>query len=465
MTRGTLAARLAAWYALSASALLFGVTAVLYLALARSLEREDDAFLVSRARELVALVREGDPAAEELRREIARESGESTGGHTWIRVLDAAGRTLIETHRMRDVVPPAAFPNPAAERPAPHAWTAGDGRGFRVLAVDVPTSPPRRLQVALDCEQDAALLQSYRRRLWLLLALGVSGSVAAGYVLARHGLRPVENVTATARRIRSTALGERLATRGLPAEIAALALTFNEMLDRLEDSFARLSRFASDLAHELRTPVQNLRGEVEVALRRERSPEEYREILGSSLEELDRLSHLVEQLLFLARAEDPRSAIRRASVDVAAELARAAEFFEPSASEAGVALEVGGEPRLEASLDRALFQRALGNLLANALAHTPRGGHIRLTVTADPDEVRVEVRDDGRGIAPEHLPHVFERFYRADASRTSASGGLGLGLAIVQSIATLHGGRVEFESELGRGTCARILLPRKMTIS
>jgi two-component system heavy metal sensor histidine kinase CusS len=231
------------------------------------------------------------------------------------------------------------------------------------------------------------------------------------------------------------------------------------MLDRLQESFDRLSRFSADIAHELRTPLSTLRGEVEVALGKPRSPEEYRETLSSFLEEAGRLTRLIESLLFLARAEDPKMEIRRESVDVAGELRSIAEFYEAAAADRGVELSAAAADGLRVSLDRGLFQRAAGNLIDNALTHTPKGGRIRLGAGRDNGNVRIDVEDTGAGIAAEHLPRVFDRLYRADRSRSAATGGSGLGLAIVKSIAELHGGRAEIVSELGKGTRVSLLLP------
>jgi two-component system heavy metal sensor histidine kinase CusS len=273
----------------------------------------------------------------------------------------------------------------------------------------------------------------------------------------------VRQITAMARRIRPTHLDERLQAAGLPAELAALADTFNAMLDRLGESFGRLARFSADIAHELRTPVNNLRGEVEVALGKPRPAEEYRDVLASGLEECVRLSRLIDSLLFLARAEDPRTQVEREPVDVGRELAAVREFYEATAAEAGVKLAAITGPGPVADLNRPFLQRALGNLVANALAHTQPGGAVTLSATQEGGWVRVEVADTGCGIPATHLPYVFDRFYRVDRSRSSASGGLGLGLAIVKGIAELHGGSVSLASEVGRGTRFTLLLPARAT--
>jgi two-component system, OmpR family, heavy metal sensor histidine kinase CusS len=281
-----------------------------------------------------------------------------------------------------------------------------------------------------------------------------------GYQIARHSIRPVEDMATTARRISSTNLRERILPEGYPFELASLAKTFNQTLDRLEGAFERISRFSADIAHDLRTPVNNIRGEAEVALARARSADEYRDVVESCLEEAVRLSDLIGDLLFLARAESPSTNLRRERVDVGELLSGVREYYEASAADGGVSLTttVGGGLVI-AELDRTLLQRAVGNLVSNALAHTPPGGAVVLGTTVDPSTIHVEVSDTGVGIPAEALPRVFDRFFRVDSSRSQISGGSGLGLAIVQSIALLHGGKVDISSELGHGTRVTLHMP------
>jgi two-component system heavy metal sensor histidine kinase CusS len=315
------------------------------------------------------------------------------------------------------------------------------------------------LQVALDRSREEDLLAVYRQWLWLVLALTGLACAATGYHIARRGIRPVAEITATAQRIRSTTLNKRLEVAGFPAELASLAATFNEMLDRLEESFGRLSRFSADIAHELRTPVNNLRGETEVVLSKPRTPEEYREVLGSCLEEYLRLSQMIDSLLFLARAENPETRVQKQPLDLTQELTALREFYEATASEAGITLAMRAPGAVLAELDRTLFQRAVGNLVENALAHTPPGGTVLLSVEQYNGAAHVGVADTGCGIPEDHLPHLCDRFYRVDAARAAATGGVGLGLAIVKSIAELHDGSVAIVSRIGQGTTVTLTLP------
>jgi two-component system heavy metal sensor histidine kinase CusS len=460
----SLAARLTAWYAASALTLLIAAVSFLYWALVANLDREDDEFLADKIHVLRTLLRER-PATDFLREEVEWEPAARRYGQVYVRILDADGRPLLETPGMAEPLPPTAFPAavPAAADPQAGAEvdTPGD-RSFRLIAARAVLGGgegERILQVAFDRTHEEHLLARYRRALWLALGAALVLCLVVGYRIARRGLRPLAEVTETARRVRSSNLRERITDGQLPAELSVLAGTFNEMMDRLEDSFQRLARFSADIAHELRTPVHNLRGEVEVALGRPRTDEEYREVLSSCLEECARLSQLIDSLLFLARAESPGTLITREQLDVGRELEGVRDFYEATAFEAGVKLQVSAPPGLGAALDRTLFQRAVGNLVANALAHTESGGTITLSACREGAGLNVEVADTGSGIAPEHLPHVFDRFYRADAARTSETGRVGLGLPIVQSIAALHGGRAAIQSTVGHGTRVTLAFP------
>jgi two-component system heavy metal sensor histidine kinase CusS len=228
------------------------------------------------------------------------------------------------------------------------------------------------------------------------------------------------------------------------------------MLHRLEDSFVRLSQFSADIAHELRTPIGNIRGEGEVALTRSRTADEYREVIESTIVECQHLGHIVDNLLFLARTEAAEGYLERTSFDGRAAIERIAAFHEPIAEEQNVTIGCTGEARFEA--DEMLFGRAVHNLVENAIRHTPSGGSIEISIANRGAHSEVQVRDTGRGIASEHLPRVFDRFYRADSSRSSE--GVGLGLALVKSIMDLHGGSAGIESTPGKGTTVTLSFPQ-----
>jgi two-component system, OmpR family, heavy metal sensor histidine kinase CusS len=445
----SLALRLSAWYAGSAFLLLAAGTGFLYWELVQSSNAEDDQYLSEKANTLRKLLGEHD--LRTLKWEVEGESAVRPSVEVLSRVFSGDGRILVETTDMSEQLPAHVFP----QSDAIEYRTVGQ-QIFRVLSVNFQDY---RLQVGVEVTFEKNLLAGYRERLWAVLGVGLILSALAGHAIARRGIRPVQEMAATVRRIRSTTLNQRVETSGLASELSRLASTFNETLDSLEDAFARLARFSSDIAHELRTPINNMRGEVEVALSKPRPVGEYREVLESSLEECLRLSRMIDSLLFLARAEHPETQISREPIDVGTEVSVVREFYEAAAHDAGIHLDLAASPGLTVPLDRTLFQRAVGNLIENSLAHTGYGGHISLEATRSKGTVSVSIADDGCGIPADHLPRVFDRFHRVDAARSKHNGGTGLGLAIVKSVAILHGGDAVIESGTGKGTRVTLSLP------
>ncbi len=462
----SLAARLTAWYVGSAFLLILLATGFLYWALVTNLDREDDQLLRDKIHVLGTILREEAAAGTALEREVELETGAGRRVPVFLRVLSCEGKPVLETPGMSDRLPAHLFPDPGTGvgEPGPgREIETPAGQAYRVLAARIAAGPepgaPYLVQAALDRTYEEDLLASYRRDLAAVLGVALGLCALAGYRIARRCLRPVKDMAERVQGIQPATLNERLPVAGLPAELSVLAVRFNAMLDRLEDSFGRLARFSADIAHELRTPVNNLRGEVEVALGKPRSSEEYREVLGSSLEECGRLARIIDSLLFLARAENPQARVAGEPLDVAEELHTVRDFYEAAAAEKGVTLRVTAADGIVAPLDRTLLQRAVGNLVANALDHTPAGGVITLAAHQSGQQVAIEVADTGCGIPPEHLPHIFDRFYRVDQARTNASGRVGLGLAIVQSIAALHQGTVRIDSRPQQGTRVTLLFP------
>jgi two-component system heavy metal sensor histidine kinase CusS len=264
-------------------------------------------------------------------------------------------------------------------------------------------------------------------------------------------------MTRSLERIGPTHLNERVAPGSWPRELQPLAVAFDDMLARLEASFTRLSQFSADLAHELRTPIANILGEAQVTLTRERSPEEYREVIESTIAECERLSGIVDNLLFVARVDADRESIERKEFDGRAAVEKIAAFYRTIAEDRHIAINCTGEGEIYG--DPVLFGRAVSNLVDNALRFTPDGGTIQISITVKTAHSEVTVSDNGCGIAPEHLPRVFDRFYRVDSSRSSD--GAGLGLALVKSIVDLHGGSAKIESEANRGTTGTVTFPNK----
>lgn len=453
--------RLTLLYVACTVALLVLSAGFLYWTLKRNLEATRHGMLASKVQVLRLLLREHPDKAEALDSEVEHEASASQPFKYYIRILDLQGQTLLETPGMKDFLPVSSFPAPleATDEPLNHfAQELRHHGSFLLLSVRVTVGAAgsrfRVLQIGLDASTGTALLADYRQKLVAMLGLGTVLAALAGTWVARNGMRPLAGITRAAQHITASQLRDRIATSQWPAELAELASAFDAMLDRLEDSFTRLAQFSGDLAHALRTPINNLRGEAEVSLARSRTPEDYQQVLASSLEELERLSRMIDGLLFVARADDPKAAIQHVRFDARKEIEAVREFYEALAEERGVSVSCEGSVWLTG--DPMLFRRAVSNLLGNALRHTPAHGQIRISACACDDEgVELSVRDTGIGIAPEHLPKIFDRFYRVDAS----PGGTGLGLAIVQSIMRLHGGVASIQSQLGLGTTATLKFP------
>ncbi len=457
--------RLTLLYMASTAALLLLAAGFLYWTLKWNLEATRHGLLASKIEVLRLLLRDQPDKAEVLANEVEHEASGSHLLKYYIRILDQQSRVLLESSGMNDLLPVALFPAPVEAAAAPLDGVVRNlspRQSFVLLSVTATAGAAadekQTVQIAHDISASTALLALYRRKLLLVLGLGMFFAAVAGGWVARQGMQPLVEITKTAQHITASQLHERIAVRRWPAELAELAAAFDAMLDRLEDSFARLSQFSADLAHEMRTPINNLRGEAEVALARARAPEEYQHLLGSSLEECDRLSRMIDGLLFLARADNPKTAVEWVRFDVGKEIEAVREFYEALAGEQEVAVTCQGNAGLNG--DPVLFRRAVSNLLANALQHTTARGTVSITIDSLHDQwVELRIRDTGSGIAAEHLPKIFDRFYRAGQSRSQTRGGTGLGLAIVQSIMRLHGGAARIQSLVGQGTTVTLTFP------
>lgn len=364
----------------------------------------------------------------------------------------AASAALADADADADVFPPQVTPVPASERITAEriaAWTAERGTPVRGVVTDavLRDHTPIRIAIARNMDDRVRLLDGYRDKLKFAGGLGALLAMLLGYWLIRSTLAPLREIVANTGRITVDRLDLRLDASRAPRELRALVDAQNAMLGRLQQAFGHLKQFSADLAHDLRTPLNNMRGATEVALARPRSPDEYQLLLESNLEEYDRLARMIDNVLFLARAEHPGFVTRQRAFDVHRELERIAGYFEGLADEAGSTLSVVGHGELTADLE--LFRRAVSNLLANALRYTPAGGVITMRVDETADAVRVAVENPGEPIDPALLPRIFDRFVRGDPARSGGAPGgtAGLGLAIVRSVMELHGGTARAESD------------------
>ena len=340
---------------------------------------------------------------------------------------------------------------PATLPQQPGLSTLNDaGTDYRVLQAplfpDRPDSP--QLTLLLDITHHQHFLQRMQHLIWLTVGLSALATALLGAWAARSGLRPLRRMSAVARGVSAQSLNARLPETDMPPELAEMAHHFNAMLGRLDDSFQRLSAFSADIAHELRTPLSNLLTHTQVTLTRPRPIEDYREALHSNLEELQWMAQLVNDMLYLAKADHGLLMPRREPLDLAEEVDVLLEFFAPLAEDAQVRLSRDGSARMEG--DRSMLRRALSNLLDNALRFTPAQGEVRVLIVEQPKVLSLTVENTGGGISEDLLPRLFDRFYRADPARHEGSSEhAGLGLAITRSIIRAHGGQIRCESDRG----------------
>ncbi|HKA56709.1 MAG TPA: ATP-binding protein, partial [Candidatus Binatia bacterium] len=323
------------------------------------------------------------------------------------------------------------------------------------------------LPAVIRVARSEARLRRELSELFLVLGFGLPVAVGiagfGGYGLARRALVPVSQMADRARTITAERLSERLPVVNPDDELGQLAAVFNDTFARLEQSFEQLRRFTADASHELRTPLTAIRSVGEVGLRERRDERAYREIIGSMLEEADRLAHLVDSLLTLSRADAGQVKLTLSRVDLV-ELAReVTSHLGVLAEEKRQSLALDATAPVFAAADRLVFRQAVINLVDNAIKYSPEGGRVRIAVRDQSQGPALEVIDSGPGIAAEYREHIFDRFYRVDKARSRAMGGTGLGLAIARWAVEAHGGRLELESEEGRGSTFRIVLPQTST--
>lgn len=386
---------------------------------------------------------------------LPRRLEEALVGHHDIamQVREAQGRVIYATPGVQfpadldaqtaDAAPQPDLPQrdlPQWEQP-PHLW--------RALPASLPTgiegAVPLQVVIAIDAAHHEHFLAGFRRTLWLFVAGAALLTGLLGWWSVRRGLAPLRAMRDETAGVTASRLDHRLDADSVPAELAELARSLNDMLQRLQDAFRRLTDFSSDLAHELRTPVSNLVTGTEVALGRARSAEEYRDLLASHLEEYHRLSRMIADMLFLAQADHGLVIPRRETVDLATQARELLEFFDALAAEKSLTMTVEGNATVDG--DPLMLRRALANLLSNAIRHAPAHGTVSVHIAQNADTATVDIENTGAPIPEEHRARIFDRFYRADPSRHHHGEGAGLGLAITQAIIHAHGGTIAVTSK------------------
>jgi len=330
---------------------------------------------------------------------------------------------------------------------------------YRVFTQQVAgqNNGPYTVIIAVATDFHLHFLKEFHRTLWLMVVCGIAVMGVMGWVVVRQGHRPLHNIVDQISRISANELNTRLTPETVPAELTELAVSFNELLQRMEEAFNRLSNFSADIAHELRTPVTNLMTQTQVALSQARNAAKYQEILYSNMEEYERMAQMIGDMLFLAKADNGLNPPNAEDIDLRSEISNLFDYYEAWAEESHVSLIQEGDAHVRG--DRLMLRRALSNLLSNAIRHTPADNSVTIKLGYIEGDVLVTVQNPGTPIPAEHLTKVFDRFYRTDPSRQRSGEGAGLGLAIVKSIVETHGGNIIASSDETIGTQFRINLP------
>lgn len=455
--------RLTAWYAGILLTILVVISALSYSLLRWHLVRDVDASITTVARVMRDTGYAGAPSPSAAAAEAAiREILGPEFYDKLFQLVDPQGTPGAHSAQLRDVLPLSAAARGRATGGQRTFETIrlATGEWVRLLTLPVLENGQvaRLLQVGMSLERVERALARYLEILLVLVPLALALAVAGGMLIARSALNPVAEMSQTARRITVEDLSERIALRGTADEIDRLAETLNAMLARLQGAFEHLQRFTADAAHELRTPLTILKGEIEVALRMERSAADYREILASSLEEVERLTRLAEDLLLLSRFS-AEVVDRGKRVDLDALLLDVHDAGVRLAQGTGVSVHLDRVAPVAASGDGSALRRAVLNLVENAVKYTPGGGKVELSLDVRDGHTSLQVRDTGVGIGPGDLERIFQPFVRLEPARTRDTEGAGLGLSIARSIVLSHGGNLSVESVPGAGSTFTIELP------
>jgi len=449
--------RLTFWYASALGLMLALFAAGAYQLLRQGLYREIDRQLDSDYKVADELTESAGKMGELVPRQAA--TLEPAGNWRWLEIWGLDGRLLYANPEDLTIALPHVPlpPPPVAFGPASVQLTGA----VRARVLSRPFSVFGRTAIIRVIRSEEGLqyeLQHFLNSLLVLLPLGVLAAGIGGYSLARRALMPVSTMVERVRTITAERLGQRLAVTNPDDELGQLAAVFNETLVRLEASFAQLKRFTADVSHELRTPLTAIRSVGEVGLRERRSESEYREIIGSVLEETDRLSRLVDGLLTVARGDSQLVKMNVERFDVAALVREVLDCLSVLGEEKHQAITVDTPQPAPVNADRLVLREAIMNIVDNAIKYSAHHGTIRVTVGVGPDTVTISVADHGVGIAPEHLDKIFDRFYRVDKSRPS--GGAGLGLSIARWAVESNNGSIEVSSQPEHGSTFRIVLPQ-----
>lgn len=464
MNTSSLRFRITAWYAglLAGTLILFGVS--VYLGLERYLDWTLQRTLASECRTIATELLSQFPAKDTAW--LATEINEAYAPEVnsrFIRVVHEGGGVLYLSGAPKDgTFDPSRIPFPGnQEKDVSRKLQFEAGNRLLIQSMTFTTSKGNRFLIESGARynQIEVVLHGLLLTLAIYMPFVVSLAVAGGYWLMRRSLAPVDEITKRAEGITSTNLSERLPVIRTGDELERLSVSLNRMIERLYDAFQHINRFSADASHELRTPLTILQLELEGIAQNHRRDAALGDQIGSALEETHRMSRIVESLLAISRLDAGEAKMDMTCLDLGQLAASTANEMTLLAEEKSIQLSTHATTGVQVEGDRSRLQQVIVNLVDNAIKYTQEGGRVEISVGRDGNAAVLEVSDNGPGIPPQALPHVFERFYRADKARSRASGGAGLGLSIVKAICAAHSAEVRVSSQEGRGTRFRVELP------
>ena len=452
--------RLIIFYTFAAFILLTLVALFLYWGTVNILYKADYQFLSNEVDEIQYLLNKKSFNSQVIQKEMAGIPVEPSGSlyRYYVRLFNNQLVPIFETNGMSQIISLDKLRDLNGYQHEKHyLWYEHNGTHY--LMIEAPIKMGKqfgRVQIILDVSYQHNIIHD-RNKLYIALLAGTLCALLLGFLIANRGMRSLHLLTETAKNITVNSLHQRIEPQSWPVELRSLAIQLNDMLARIEGSFMRLKQFSADLSHELRTPITNLISGTEVTLSYADSKEEFRNSLESNLEELHAMAQMIENILFLARAENPQFSLQKQLLKARKEIELVLEYHEPVAEEKNISLHVAGEADIYAN--PVMFRRAINNVVTNALKYTPSGKIQCQIHRIDNKTVQIVISDTGVGIAEEDQLHIFDRFYRVDASRDQRQGGSGLGLPIVKSIVELHQGTITVSSKPGLGTTFFLNLP------
>ena len=457
--RHTLALRLTLWYAgifLLSAGIAF---AFFYYLITSTIRGRTDQDLLAEVRSFSSvMLRQG---IEAVKRQAVLESQAAGEKKIFIQLVYPDGRVFSSSNMsyFRNIPVATEAISRMLEQGEPlFATVSSPDRSHEIRVVYALLGPGLIVHLGQALDDLTRIIDAFQRTFVAIMAVLFILAAVIGWFMARRALAGVENVTRTARRISGSSLTERVPVTGREDEIDQLAVTFNQMLDRIQTLVTGIKEMTDNIAHDLKSPITRIRGQAELALVGSGSREDYEAMAGSAIEECDRLIEMINTMLFISRTEAGVTRPEHAELDIAALVRDACRLFQAPAEEKGIALDGRGPERLALSGDIRLVQRMVGNLLDNAIKYTRAGGRVDVAVRSPAGgRVEIEVRDTGPGISATDLPHVFERFYRGDPSRSQT--GAGLGLSFARAVARAHGGDITAASSPGGGSTFTVTLP------